>query len=247
MEKMKGRKSMKYPQIFQNNGRAIMNTINSDGRLYLINKPFGWSSFKVIRYLRAVLKERKVGHAGSLDPMATGLLLVATGKKTKTLSHYCNLTKYYQGSFILGKTTQSYDAETAIENISEVKILKRKEIQEMADSFVGYINQVPPIYSAIKVGGVPAYKYARRGKKIKLTARKVKIEKFYISKVVLHRVSFEVICSKGTYIRSLVHDLGQKMKMGAHLTALVRTQIGSYKLSNAFSLIPMKLLPYSNG
>lgn len=207
-----------------------------EGRLLLINKPVNWTSFDVVKKLRYTLKVKKIGHAGTLDPLATGLLLIGTGKYTKKLNELQGLDKSYSGVLELGKTTPSYDLETEFDSEAQWNHLSMSEIEEVRKSFLGEIDQVPPAHSAIKVNGERAYKKARKNRAVKLEARKVTIHQFDISDSNLPELSFNVTCSKGTYIRSLAHDFGQALKVGGYLKSLIRTSVGQYQLADAMEL-----------
>lgn len=212
------------------------------GALLLVDKPKDWTSFDVVNKIRHSLRKRleikkiKVGHSGTLDPMATGLLLICTGKFTKKLHELQGLSKSYSGTFVLGATTPSYDAESEIDQTYPIDHIKRKDVKKAAQNFIGEIKQIPPMFSAIKVDGQPLYRKARKGEKVEIEARKVKIDSFDIQRVELPEVDFTVDCSKGTYIRSLAFDMGKSLNSGAYLTALKRTRIGKYHLKDAWSL-----------
>ena len=212
------------------------------GAVLLVDKPMDWTSFDVVNKLRYALsrkmdvKRLKVGHAGTLDPMATGLLIICTGKLTKTIDSYQGMGKCYSGSFELGARTPSYDAESEVEERYDFDHIRESEIEETRQSFLGEIEQVPPIFSAIKIKGQPAYKLARKGKDVKMKTRMVTIDRFDITSQNLPNIEFEIDCSKGTYIRSIAHDFGQKLNNGAYLTALRRTKIGDYDVKDAFSV-----------
>ncbi len=197
-------------------------------KLLLIDKPLGWTSFDVVNKLRNVLHIRKMGHAGTLDPLATGLLLLCTGRLTKTLASYQGLDKWYEATIMLGKTTPSYDLETPFDSQSDWGHLTDEEIRRAAATFVGAQEQMPPSYSAVKVGGLRAYKQARRGKVVALSPRSIHIHRMEITHIALPEVRCTIHCSKGTYIRSIAHDLGQRLGVGAHLSQLRRTQIGDH-------------------
>lgn len=211
----------------------------AQGELLLINKPLTWTSFDVVNKLRYSLskatgiKKIKVGHAGTLDPLATGLLIICTGKMTKRIDEYSGMNKEYTGTMCLGATTPSYDAELPVDATFETAHITHELLHETAKKLTGHIEQIPPVYSAIKVGGKAAYDIARKGKEVTLKARPVVIEKFEITDVQMPYVSFKVVCSKGTYIRTLVHDFGKAVNSGAYLTALCRTAIGEFRLENA--------------
>ena len=207
-----------------------------EGRLILINKPVNWTSFDVVKKLRYVLKVKKIGHAGTLDPLATGLLIIGTGKFTKKLNELQGLDKTYEGIIEIGKTTPSYDLETAFNSEKEWTNVSSKDLEEARKSFIGEISQIPPAHSAIKVDGERAYKKARKNKEVKLEPRLLTIHNFEIDAKMLPDVAFKVSCSKGTYIRSLAHDFGQKVGVGGYLKKLIRTSIGEFKLSDALEL-----------
>ena len=203
------------------------------GEAILIDKPFRWTSFQVVHKIRKAIGVKKVGHAGTLDPMATGLLIICTGKKTKEIMKFQELEKTYTGIITLGKTTSSMDLETEIieekpfDNVNEEMILKAKE------DFTGQILQIPPMYSAVKYKGKSLYKIARKGKTVKREPREVFISKFKITKMELPDIHFEISCSKGTYIRVIANDLGSRLSCGAVLSSLRRTKIGNYNVENA--------------
>ncbi len=207
-----------------------------EGELLLIDKPRDWTSFDVVAKVRNSIRIKKVGHAGTLDPMATGLLLLCTGKKTKSIESFMGMEKEYEGTLVFGATTPSYDAESEIDAEYPVEHLNKAVIEEALKGFTGWIEQVPPAYSAIKVKGKRAYELARKGKAPELEARRVEVSLFELTRVELPEVDFRVRCSKGTYIRSLAHDLGKAVNSGAYLTRLVRTRIGEYTLENAWQL-----------
>jgi tRNA pseudouridine55 synthase len=215
----------------------IFNQLNLDeGTVLALNKPLYWTSFDVVKKVRSILSAKKVGHAGTLDPLATGLLLVCTGKKTKTINHYQDLEKVYTGEMILGKTTPSIDLETDFDSETPYGHLTEAEIYKLIPAFLGYTSQIPPIYSAIKLHGERAYKKARKGEKITPNPRQVFIRYFVITSIRMPSIKFEVTCGKGTYIRSLVRDFGQQLGVGAYLNALCRTRIGSFKLEDAYDI-----------
>jgi tRNA pseudouridine55 synthase len=213
-----------------------------EGKLLLINKPIGWTSFQVVNKLRwhlknlSGLKKIKVGHAGTLDPLATGLLLVCTGKKTKSINTLQETEKEYTGTFLMGATTPSYDLETSVDKIFDTKLLTEEMILNTTVKFTGEILQYPPIFSALKKNGKRLYEYARAGENPEITPRTVYVHEFKITKINLPEVDFLVRCSKGTYIRSLAHDFGKSLSNGAHLSSLKRTRVGNYKIENAFSM-----------
>ncbi|HCS20001.1 MAG TPA: tRNA pseudouridine(55) synthase TruB [Bacteroidetes bacterium] len=208
----------------------------SEGELLLIDKPKDWTSFDVVAKVRNAIKIKKVGHAGTLDPMATGLLILCTGKWTKRIDSFMAEEKEYEGTIRFGATTPSYDAESEIDARFPVDGLDENELREKATLFVGKIQQYPPAYSAIKIKGQRAYTLARKGEEVKMEPREVEITRFDLTRIAFPEVDFRVVCSKGTYIRSLAHDLGKAMQNGAHLSRLVRTRIGDFHLKDAWNL-----------
>jgi len=210
-----------------------------EGVVMLIDKPLEWTSFDVVNKLRYTikrafeLKKVKVGHAGTLDPLATGLLIVCAGKATKSIDGIQAEQKTYTGTIALGATTPSYDLETALEPVADASHLTLADVQQVANQFIGKIEQVPPIFSAKKTDGKTAYNLARAGKEVKLKPASVEIVAFNITKQEGTNFHFEVVCSKGTYIRSLANDVGEKLGVGGHLAALRRTQSGDFKLAEA--------------
>jgi len=200
-----------------------------------IDKPYRWTSFDAVKKVRRILKMKKVGHAGTLDPLATGLLIVCTGKKTKTIDSLMADEKEYTGTFSLGSTTASYDLETEIENITDISSLTEEKIRKAIKPFLGTINQIPPVHSAIKVNGKRAYAEARKGNEVILKSRSVFIKEFRIEKIELPLVYFRIVCSKGTYIRSIANDFGKVLNCGAHLHSLRRERIGIYHVNNALT------------
>lgn len=213
-----------------------MENTYAEGRLLLINKPVDWTSFDVVKKLRYALKVKKIGHAGTLDPLATGLLIIGTGKFTKKLNELQGLDKTYEGIIEIGKTTPSYDLETEFDSEQDWTDVTKDELEEAKERLTGNIQQIPPAHSAIKVGGERAYKKARKNKEVKLEPRSLTIYDFQIDYSNLPEVKFKVSCSKGTYIRSLAHDFGQLLGVGAYLKKLVRTSVGEYQLSDAVDL-----------
>jgi tRNA pseudouridine55 synthase len=207
-----------------------------EGEVILIDKPIGWTSFDVVNKLRFAIKVKKIGHAGTLDPLATGLLVLCTGKLTKKIDEYQAEKKEYIGTFTLGKTTPSYDSETEPDAEFETNHIKLDLIQEAAKKFVGQISQIPPMYSAIKIDGKRMYDLARKGKTVDIPSREVFIELFEITNVNLPEVMFRVVCSKGTYIRTLANDFGKALDAGAYLSSLRRTKIGSFSVENAYTV-----------
>jgi tRNA pseudouridine55 synthase len=207
-----------------------------DGSMLMIDKPYRWTSFDVVKKLRGALGVKKIGHAGTLDPLATGLLILCTGKMTKEINTYQVLEKEYEGTLVLGKTTPSIDLETDFDSHQDISHLTEKTILSATNGFVGTIQQIPPNYSAVKVDGQRVYNKARKGEKVVLKPRTVEISEFQITHCAIPEVKFKVICSKGTYIRSLVGDFGSTLGTGAYLARLVRTRIGPYSLSEAYTL-----------
>jgi tRNA pseudouridine55 synthase len=205
-------------------------------RILLVNKPYRWTSFDVVNKLRYILKIKKIGHAGTLDPLATGLLIVCTGKMTKRIDEFMGLEKEYTGTIVLGQSTPSHDLETAIEETKPIDHLTQANIFQAVGSLTGRIQQLPPVHSAIKVGGKRAYEFARKGKEVVLQPREVEVKVFEITSIDLPAVNFRVVCSKGTYIRSLARDLGNALQTGAHLSVLVRTRIGNFELKDAVEI-----------
>jgi tRNA pseudouridine55 synthase len=207
-----------------------------DGRVILIDKPLHWTSFDVVRKIRNAIKIKKVGHAGTLDPLATGLLIVCTGKFTKKINEFMAQEKEYTGSFTLGATTPTYDLESLPTEVKEFAQITPEQLNEATRQFVGDIQQVPPIYSAIKKDGVALYELARRGVDVELKPRSINISSFEITSIDLPVVYFKVVCSTGTYIRSLAHDFGAALGCGAYLSALRRTRIGEHDVCNAVGM-----------
>lgn len=210
--------------------------IFEQGTVLLINKPIQWTSFDVVRKVRNLIRIKKVGHAGTLDPLATGLLIVCTGKFTKRINDYMAREKEYTGTFTLGSTTPTYDLESEPENFKAYEHLTNEELAEATKPFTGDILQLPPMHSAIKKDGVRLYELARKGQEVKLDPRPVSIKTFEITAVELPVVHFRVVCSTGTYIRSLAQDFGQQLGCGAYLSSLVRTRIGDYTLDQAMTM-----------
>jgi tRNA pseudouridine55 synthase len=202
----------------------------------LVDKPVGGSSFAVIRRLRRLLGVRKIGHAGTLDPMASGLLICLVGKATKRMEAFMGMDKTYAGTMRLGETTRSFDAETPVEERRDAGRIGPGELEAVRQTFLGRQEQRPPMYSAVKVGGERLYRKARRGESVDRPARHVEIHRFDLGERVVDDLPFEVACTKGTYIRSLVHDFGERLGVGAHLIALRRTGIGSYRVESAWTL-----------
>ncbi len=213
--------------------------------VFLVDKSTDWTSFDVVNKIRRILKVKKVGHAGTLDPAATGLLILCSGKNTKKIDTFQSQTKVYSGKFQFGFTTPSYDSETEQTKISETDRLTLEEVISASKSFLGEIEQIPPMYSALKVGGKKLYELARKGKEIERAARKVTIFDFQIINFDQGVSEFTVTCSKGTYIRSLANDLGEKLKVGAYLASLRREKIGDYDVKDAWT-VDQFIEKYSN-
>lgn len=208
----------------------------AEGKVLLINKPLHWTSFDVVRKIRSTIRIKKVGHAGTLDPLATGLLIVCTGKFTKKINEYMAREKEYTGSFTLGATTPTYDLESEPGNFKDYHHITEDKLHELTKQFTGQIQQVPPAHSAIKQAGKPVYEMARKGIAVKLEPRTLFIKAFTITGVDLPKVYFKVVCSTGTYIRSLAHDYGNALGCGAYLSGLCRTRIGEFTLEDAMSM-----------
>lgn len=207
-----------------------------EGKVLLIDKPLHWTSFDMVRKLRGVLQIKKIGHAGTLDPLATGLLIVCTGKFTKKINEYMAQVKEYTGSITVGAVTPTYDLESLPEQAKDISFLTNELLLAATIQFVGTINQMPPMYSAIKKDGVALYELARRGETVELKARCITIDQFIITAINLPIIEFKVVCSTGTYIRSLAHDYGQVLGCGAYLSSLRRTKIGDFTADEAISL-----------
>ena len=211
-----------------------------NGQILLIDKPLTWSSFQAVNKLKYVLKRKynlpkkfKIGHAGTLDPLATGLLIICTGKFTKKIPEIQSQTKEYTGTITVGTTTPSYDLETEIDATFPINHIDDALIHQTASGFIGEIDQKPPVFSAIKKDGKRLYEHARAGSAIEIQSRKTTIYEFEITRIALPEIDFRVQCSKGTYIRSLAYDFGIALKSGAHLSALRRTKIGAFSVENS--------------
>ncbi|MFD1770020.1 tRNA pseudouridine(55) synthase TruB [Sphingobacterium suaedae] len=210
----------------------------AEGEILLIDKPLEWTSFDVVGKLRNSMKPEKikVGHAGTLDPLATGLLIICTGKFTKKIDSFQAEDKEYTGVITLGATTPSYDLETAIDATFDYTQITEEDIRSTASNFIGEQQQYPPAHSAIKINGERVYEKARRGEEVALKSRRIVIQEFQIEKIELPAVYFRITCSKGTYIRSIAHDFGKALGIGAHLSALKRTKSGNFHVDNAWNL-----------
>lgn len=206
------------------------------GQVLLVDKPLEWSSFQAVNKLKHFVRQKfnlkkfKIGHAGTLDPLATGLLIICTGKKTKIIEQFQGQDKEYTGVITLGATTPSYDLETEIDERFPTNSITAEQIQECTKQFIGEITQVPPIFSALKVDGKRAYKAARLGEEIKMKSRQVHVHEFEVNSDKFPEVAFRIVCSKGTYIRSIAKDFGDALNNGAHLSALRRTKIGEHQV-----------------
>lgn len=217
-----------------------------EGEVLLIDKPLGWTSFDVVNKIRSTIKQTlnikkiKVGHAGTLDPLATGLLIICTGKFTKKIDSFQGLDKVYIGSMFMGATTPSFDKETEVNQTFDTSAISKDQLLENTQQFTGEIEQTPPIYSAIKIDGKRAFEYARKDNEVKLKSRKVTISQFNLLNFELPEIDFLVNCSKGTYIRSLVNDFGIALNNGAYMSSLRRTSIGEYSVNNAYSVDEIK-------
>ncbi|MBC9912472.1 tRNA pseudouridine(55) synthase TruB [Chitinophaga varians] len=206
-----------------------------EGAVILVNKPLTWTSFDVVRKIRNLTKA-KIGHAGTLDPLATGLLICCTGKMTKKINEYQAQEKEYTGTFTLGATTPTFDKESEPENFKEITGIDEAALKAATEGFLGEIMQLPPIHSAIKQNGKPIYLLARKGVDVKVEPRKITISEFEITKIELPVVHFRVVCSTGTYIRSLANDYGAALGCGAYLSSLCRTRIGAFRLEEAIDM-----------
>lgn len=223
-----------------------------DGQILLIDKPLGWSSFQAVNKIKWVirtkfkLKKIKVGHAGTLGPLATGLLLICTGKFTKKLNELQGQVKEYTGTFYLGATTPSFDKETEIDQEFPTNHISEALIHQTTEKFLGEIQQLPPIFSALKKDGKRLYEYAREGESVEIKPRTIEILDFEITRIDLPEIEFRVVCSKGTYIRSLAYDFGKALASGAHLSSLRRTKIGDYYVDKAITPLDFETLMFSN-
>ncbi len=207
-----------------------------EGRMLLINKPLHWTSFDAVRKIRGAIRIKKVGHAGTLDPLATGLLIICTGKFTKKINEYMAKEKEYTGSITLGATTPTYDLESHPENEKDTSLLTAEMIHQATHQFIGAIQQRPPIFSAIKKQGTPLYELARRGEDVDLQPRSIIIHEFQVTSIEMPVIHFKVRCSTGTYIRSLAHDFGAALGCGGYLSALRRTAIGECRVEDALDI-----------
>ncbi|MFA8300810.1 MAG: tRNA pseudouridine(55) synthase TruB [Hyphomicrobiales bacterium] len=217
-----------------------------EGEVLLVDKPLNWTSFNVVSSIKHAVKyvtekkKIKVGHAGTLDPLATGLLILCTGKMTKQIEKFQAKEKEYTGTFVIGATTPCYDLEKDIDRTFDISHITEDMIRENVDHFIGEIEQTPPIFSAIKIDGKRAYDYARNDEEVKIKSRKVTISEFEITRIELPEIDFRVVCSKGTYIRSLARDFGESLSNGAYLKNLKRTRIGDFELLDAWGVNELK-------
>lgn len=213
-----------------------------NGKVLLLDKPLEWTSFQMVNKIRWIIKKQfgikkiKVGHAGTLDPLASGLLIICTGKFTKKIDEFQAQEKEYTGAFTLGATTPSYDLETEPDQFFDISNISEAQIIEASKKFIGTVQQQPPIFSALKKEGKKLYEFARKGQEVDIPFRDITISEFEITRIDLPEIDFRVVCSKGTYIRSLAHDFGKALENGAHLSALRRTRIGNFSVENAIAI-----------
>jgi tRNA pseudouridine55 synthase len=217
-----------------------MEAVQSEDMVLLMNKPLTWTSFQLVKKVKWLIRAKKVGHAGTLDPLATGLLVICTGKKTKTIETIQAAEKEYTGTFYIGATTPSFDLETERDAEFDISHITEEKVREVFQQHIGEIMQVPPMHSAVKLNGQRAYKLARRGEMAELRAKPLVIKTFELTRYALPEVDFKVVCSKGTYIRALARDIGHALGAGAHLTALCRTRIGDYLLTDALTVADLE-------
>ncbi len=229
---------------FEKASRQPLSASNlKEGVVLLLDKPLTWTSFDVVRKVKNALRPPKIGHAGTLDPLATGLLILCTGKKTKSIDDIQAQEKEYEGTFRLGQTTPSFDRETPVDAEQPCEHLTETEIRTAAATFLGRIEQTPPLFSAVKVEGKRAYELARAGATdTVIKSKTVEIKAFELTRIALPEVDFRIVCSKGTYVRSLARDLGAALGCGAHLSRLVRTRIGDYRLADAYTIAELEAL-----
>jgi tRNA pseudouridine55 synthase len=217
-------------------GNVLYHDFSVEGEVLLLDKPLNWTSFDVVKKVRVLFNVRKVGHAGTLDPNATGLLIVCTGKKTKSIEQFVGFEKEYTGTCELGVRTPSFDTETATHEWRDCSAVTKEQINEAAHGFIGKQLQKPPMYSAVKYGGKPLYKYARAGKTVERVEREINVLSFNIVNIRDMYVDFRIVCSKGTYIRSLIDEYGLQLGCGATLTALRRTRIGDHSVDKSMTI-----------
>lgn len=216
----------------------------AEGELLLVDKPKGWTSFDVVNKIRRLFRVKRIGHAGTLDPMATGLLLICSGRKTKELSQYAGLEKEYEAEMVLGARTSSFDAETPVIEQHSTDDVTGEQIRSVMEATVGFQTQLPPMWSAAKVAGKRLYTYARKGEVVERRPREICVRSLVPTRISMPVVQFTVVCSKGTYVRGLVDDMGSKLGCGAYLSGLKRTRIGEYRLENATTVD--ELIAYSS-
>lgn len=207
-----------------------------EGSVFLVDKPYEWTSFDVVKKIRNALKVKKVGHAGTLDPLATGLLIICAGKMTKQIDTFQQQEKEYTGTFVIGKTTESFDLEKEVVEVADITHVTEADILAATEQLTGEIQQIPPMHSAIRKDGKRVYESARKGITLELDARTVTVSTFEITGISLPEINFRIVCTKGTYIRSLARDLGEILGVGSYLSALTRTRIGKYRLEDADNL-----------
>ena len=213
----------------------------AEGEVLLINKPLKWTSFDVVNKLRYAISKKvgqrlKVGHAGTLDPLATGLLIICTGKMTKRIDEFTGMDKEYTGTFFIGATTPTYDSEMEVDATFPTEHINEVVLEDARKKFLGVIEQMPPVFSAIKIDGTAAYIKARKGKEVEMKSRTIEIKEFELTRIELPEIVFRVVCSKGTYIRSLAFDFGRAVGSGAYLKALCRTKIGEFDMKNSMTV-----------
>ncbi len=217
-------------------------TQENDGQILLLNKPLNWTSTDVVRKLKGILKVKKIGHAGTLDPLATGLLIICTGKKTKTIPFIQEEEKEYTGTFYLGATTPSFDKETEHDSTFDISGITSEQIMNVVEKLRGPQMQTPPMFSAVKVNGKRAYAMARKGETVELKSKQIEIKEFEIVRIELPEIDFRIICTKGTYIRSIARDLGLFLNNGAYLIKLCRTRIGPHLLTESSEIEDFKVI-----
>jgi len=218
----------------------IPNVISEEGKVILINKELGWTSFDVVKKIRNLVRIKKVGHAGTLDPLATGLLIVCIGRMTKKINQFMDQEKEYTGIMVIGKSTPSVDLETEINSEKSIEHISEKDVIVTSKKYIGKLMQTPPIYSALKKDGEPLYKKARKGEKVKIEPREVESKEFEITKIDFPEIHFRLVSSKGFYVRSLVRDFGEELGVGAYMSKLERTRIGEYKIEDALTVDEFK-------
>lgn len=226
--------------ILQTNTKTGTSTETPEGEVLLVDKPQGWTSFDVVHLVRKLLHVRKAGHAGTLDPLATGLLILCTGKRTRDMEQFIGLEKEYEVEMTLGGRTASYDAETPVLDLRETSGITPAAVVEALDRAVGPQEQIPPMWSAVKVKGKALYRYARKGVEVERAPRPVVIHSLTVTSMAIPLVCFRMVCSKGTYVRSLVNQMGEELQCGAYVTGLRRTRIGGFSVNNAWTVAQLK-------